>query len=99
MTNAFNMCPMCGSKNIENPGLRKWICRDCGFDLYNNVAAAVGIIIYDKDKNVLFEVRAKEPKKDLLHFLVVLLILMKVQNQPLFVNAEKKLVLILMKKL
>ncbi len=63
MTNAFNMCPMCGSKNIENPGLRKWICRDCGFDLYNNVAAAVGIIIYDKDKNVLFEVRAKEPKK------------------------------------
>lgn len=63
MTNAFNMCPMCGSKNVENPGMRKWICRDCGFDLYNNVAAAVGVIIYDKDKNVLFEVRAKEPRK------------------------------------
>ncbi len=62
-TNAFNMCPMCGSKNIENPGMRKWICHDCGFDLYNNVAAAVGIIIYDKDKNLLFEVRAKEPRK------------------------------------
>lgn len=63
INNAFNMCPMCGSKNIENPGMRKWICKDCGFDLYNNVAAAVGIIIYDKDKNVLFEVRAKEPRK------------------------------------
>ncbi len=63
MTNSFNMCPMCGSKRVENPGKRKWICHDCGFDLYNNVAAAVGIVIYDKNDNVLFEVRAKEPRK------------------------------------
>lgn len=63
MSNAFNMCPMCGSKKIQSPGNRKWICPDCGFDLYNNVAAAVGIIIQDKNENVLFEVRAKEPRK------------------------------------
>ena len=63
MNNEFNMCPMCGSKNITAPGKRKWLCPDCGFDLYNNVAAAVGIIIQDKYNNVLFEVRAKEPKK------------------------------------
>lgn len=63
MANNFNMCPMCGSKKIQNPEMRKWICPDCGFDLYNNVAAAVGIIIYDKDNNLLFEVRAKEPRK------------------------------------
>lgn len=63
MKNDFNMCPMCGSKKIENKGNRKWICPDCGFDLYCNVAAAVGIVIRDKQKNVLFEVRAKEPRK------------------------------------
>ena len=54
---------MCGSKKIENHGNRKWICPDCGFDLYNNVASAVGLIIRDRYDNVLFEVRAKEPRK------------------------------------
>lgn len=61
--NDFKLCPMCGSKKIENHGNRKWLCPDCGFDLYNNVASAVGIVIYDKNHNVLFEVRAKEPRK------------------------------------
>lgn len=63
MKNDFNMCPMCGSKNIKNSENRKWFCSDCGFDLYCNVAAAVGIIIYDKENNVLFETRAKNPQK------------------------------------
>ena len=63
MKNDFNMCPMCGSKKIINHGNRKWVCDDCGFDLYCNVAAAVGIIIKDKKNNVLFEIRAKEPRK------------------------------------
>lgn len=63
MTNDFKMCPMCGSNKIENHGNRKWICPDCGFDLYNNVAAAVGIVLYDENNNVLFEKRAKEPRK------------------------------------
>ncbi|MCR4580685.1 MAG: NUDIX domain-containing protein [Treponema sp.] len=63
MKNDFNLCPMCGSKRIENHQNRKWICPDCGFDLYCNVAAAVGVIIYDDNSNVLFEVRAKEPRK------------------------------------
>ena len=63
MKNDFNMCPMCGSKKIINHNNRKWVCEDCGFDLYCNVAAAVGLIIHDKYNNVLFEVRAKEPRK------------------------------------
>ena len=63
MKNDFKLCPMCGSAKIENHGNRKWLCPDCGFDLYNNVASAVGIIIYDRNNNVLFEVRAKEPRK------------------------------------
>ena len=63
LKNDFKLCPMCGSKKIENHGNRKWTCPDCGFDLYNNVASAVGVVIQDKNKNVLFEVRAKEPRK------------------------------------
>ena len=66
MKNDFKLCPMCGSTKIENHGNRKWLCPDCGFDLYNNVASAVGIVIYDKYRNVLFEVRAKEPRRGFL---------------------------------
>lgn len=66
MGNDFNMCPMCGSKNIQFRNNRKWICSDCGFDLYNNIAAAVGIVLYDNEGNILFEVRAKDPRKGFL---------------------------------
>ena len=66
MKNDFNMCPMCGSKNIEWKNDRKWLCPDCGFDLYCNIAAAVGIVLYDDQHNVLFEVRAKDPRKGFL---------------------------------
>ena len=66
LKNDFKMCPMCGSLKIENHGNRKWVCPDCGFDLYCNVAAAVGVIIRDRYNNVLFEVRAKEPRKGFL---------------------------------
>jgi len=65
MKNDFNLCPMCGSKNIQNKNDRKWFCPDCGFDLYCNVAASVGVLIFDEENNFLFEKRAKEPKKGL----------------------------------
>lgn len=61
--NDFNVCPMCQSKAIRNVADRKWICDSCGFDLYNNVAAAVGLIIADDEGRILFERRAKEPRK------------------------------------
>ncbi len=57
---------MCGSKKIQWRDNKKWICPDCGFDLYCNIAAAVGIVLYDDNNNVLFEVRAKEPRKGFL---------------------------------
>ncbi len=66
MSNVFNFCPECGSKKIETLGLKKWKCPDCGFTLYNNVAAAVGLVICDGQGNVLFEKRAKEPRKGFL---------------------------------
>lgn len=62
--NRFNFCPECGSKNIQTVnGGRKWVCPDCGLDLYNNVAAAVGVIILNGRGEALFERRAKEPRK------------------------------------
>lgn len=66
MQNDFSFCPNCGGKEIENVRMRKWRCPDCGFTLYNNVAAAVGLIIRLADGRVLFEKRAKEPRKGFL---------------------------------
>lgn len=59
---------MCGSKNIQYAQNKKWLCPDCGFDLYNNVASAVGLIIVLNDGRILFERRAKEPRKNFLAF-------------------------------
>lgn len=64
--NEFNFCPKCGSKKIQFVKNKKWICSDCDFDLYNNVAAAVGLILCDADGNVFFETRAKNPRKGFL---------------------------------
>ena len=48
--NRFNYCPECGSRNIQTlKNGRKWLCPDCGFDLYNNVASAVGLLILNED--------------------------------------------------
>ncbi len=66
MQNKFKLCPECGSTKIEWRDGKKWLCPDCGFDLYCNVAAAVGIVLYDDEYNILFEVRAKEPRKGFL---------------------------------
>lgn len=68
MKNDFAFCPNCGGKNIENVRMRKWRCADCGFDLYNNVASAVGLVIQDENGKILFERRGKEPRKGFLAF-------------------------------
>lgn len=61
--NDFVVCPICSKKTILNMGNRKWLCSSCDFELYNNVATAVGLLIADKDGNLLFEQRSKEPRK------------------------------------
>ncbi len=66
MENKFDFCPHCGGENIHNVNMRNWQCDDCGFVLYHNVAASVAVIITDKLGNILFEVRAKEPKQGML---------------------------------
>ena len=66
MENKFNFCPICAGQNIVNVNNRKWECADCGFVFYNNSATAVGVIIQNKQGQVLLEVRTKEPQKGLL---------------------------------
>lgn len=68
MQNDFYFCPKCGGKNIKNIENRKWICQDCEFELYNNVATAVGLVIKNSEGKILFEKRAKEPRKNFLAF-------------------------------
>lgn len=60
----FNLCPRCGGRQVDYKNDRYWLCADCGFALFNNIACAVGLIIEAEDTGrVLFEVRALEPKK------------------------------------
>ena len=66
----FKYCPNCG-KEIDNGNLleykRCWKC-GCGLELFNNVASAVGLVIKMPDGKILFERRAKEPRKGFLAF-------------------------------
>lgn len=66
MKNDFKFCPICAGQNVKNINNRKWECPDCGFVLYNNSATAVAVIIINTHGQILFEVRAKEPKFGLL---------------------------------
>ena len=66
--NDFKFCPECGGRNVSSPKGRKWLCADCGFELYNNVASAVGLIIRNKEGRILLEKRAKEPRRGFLAF-------------------------------
>lgn len=61
-------CPDCGGGRLEYRNHRHWVCPDCGLDLYNNVAAACGMVFYTEDGHILFERRAKNPGKGKLGF-------------------------------
>ena len=61
--NQFNYCPNCSSKNVSYDGV-KWLCSDCGYCLYNNVAAAVGLLLTVEGRILVFK-RTKDPGKGL----------------------------------
>jgi 8-oxo-dGTP pyrophosphatase MutT (NUDIX family) len=61
----FSFCPQCGQKTLVYKAERHWVCPECGFDLYHNVAAAVGVLLEINGK-LLTVVRKKEPSKGLL---------------------------------
>lgn len=67
--NRFNFCPDCGSRKIQTLlNGRQWLCPECGLELFNNVASAVGVILENEKNEILFELRAKEPRKNFLTF-------------------------------
>lgn len=57
----FKFCPHCASENFQFENLRRFECLDCGFVYFHNVAAAVAVII-EKNDQLLFTVRNREPK-------------------------------------
>ena len=58
----FKFCPSCASINFTFPDNRRFLCEDCGFTYYHNIAAAVALVFTFKDK-VLFTVRNVDPDK------------------------------------
>ena len=58
----FRFCPSCGGSRLVAERGRRWICPDCGFEYFHNVATAAGIVVAT-ESGVLLIVRAKEPEK------------------------------------
>ena len=59
---AFKFCPACASQRLRNDNGRLWVCPDCGFEYFHNVATAAGIII-ECDGSIVLLKRAKEPRR------------------------------------
>lgn len=58
----LKFCPECGNETLEWDGEKKWSCPECGFNLYNNVAGAVAVIVRCKDE-ILLTRRNQDPQK------------------------------------
>ena len=61
----FKFCPNCASQNIEFENHRRFECFDCGMVYFQNVAAAVAVIM-ERNDEILFTVRNREPKLGML---------------------------------
>ena len=59
---AFKYCPKCASGKLQIKG-KVLLCLDCSFKYYFNSAAAVAVLITNKQGELLITVRAKEPVK------------------------------------
>jgi NAD+ diphosphatase len=62
MPSFFTFCPNCKSENITFEKLVKFHCKDCDFQYYHNIAAAVAVVFTFEDK-ILFSVRKVNPDK------------------------------------
>ena len=58
-------CPRCAAKNLTWPTPKNFSCRQCGFLLYLNIAAAVAVIIECQGK-ILFGLRKHDPGRGML---------------------------------
>jgi len=62
----FQFCPRCGHASVKRRENKAIECRDCGFLLFFNAAAAVGAIIVDARGDILLLRRSRDPGKGLL---------------------------------
>ena len=60
--NVFRYCPRCAAEN-PSAGGNPFQCEACGFTHYFSPISAVGAIIEDSDRRVLFIRRGKDPGK------------------------------------
>ncbi len=60
----FSVCPHCGKANIQLRENKKYLCSNCGFSYFHNVATGAGVLLLIQGKLLLL-CRAKEPGKGL----------------------------------
>ncbi len=58
----FQFCPSCASPRISFLGGNNWVCPDCGFEYFHNVATSATIIL-DVEGSLALLKRAKEPRR------------------------------------
>lgn len=61
----FRFCPTCASPRLVSERGRRWLCPDCGFEYFHNVATAAGVIL-EIGGRILLLPRVKEPKRGFL---------------------------------
>jgi len=59
---SFRYCPSCASSRLVSDRGRRWICPDCGFEYFHNVATAAGVIL-EIGGRILLLPRTREPMK------------------------------------
>ncbi len=63
---AFRYCPACGVAGLDAFVVNGRRCGSCGFEFFENVAAAVAVLIRNGSGEGLFTVREKDPGSGLL---------------------------------
>lgn len=63
VSNSFNYCPKCKSKEI-NFIKKHFVCTACNFDFYINASAAVAVLIINENNELLLTKRKFDPYKD-----------------------------------
>lgn len=58
-------CPKCGGRSLSWPTPKNFTCRDCGFVLFLNIAAAAAVIMECRGR-ILFGLRGHEPGRGML---------------------------------
>lgn len=61
--NVFTHCPRCGASEGEARTIKQFVCRACGFEYFQNAAAAVIAVLRDSEGRVLFTRRERDPAK------------------------------------